>query len=135
MKDQIDQYKSRLREAERVSARSALLPKREDGTTNLYVSQHITEASVAEQETRTFDNTEGKLNEYINIGTNALESLRTQRHIIKSAQKRILDVGTSMGISQSVMRMISRKSSRDRLIFYGGVFVVLLVVYFCYKFI
>ena len=55
-------------------------------------------------------------------------ALRDQRSVLKGAHRRVLDIASSLGVSSSLMRIIERRTTGDRIIVYGGSLVVLLVL-------
>ena len=135
IKERVDGIKSEIKEAERISDRSALLGNPASTSASATtLSNQLTEDSLREREDGTMRYAETRLNDYISIGTSTLDGLRLQRQTLKSAQKRVFDAGTSLGVSQSLMRIISRRTSQDRYIFYAGVIVTIIVIYLCYKY-
>lgn len=44
-----------------------------------------------------------------------------------------LDVATSLGMSQSLIRMIERRVSGDKVLLYSGMIIILLLVYIAYS--
>lgn len=64
------------------------------------------------------------LAEALGTGQAVLESMGATRERLKGAQKKALDVLHSLGLSDSVVRMIERRQTRDKLITYGGMGVV-----------
>lgn len=140
-KETLSGYKVQVREAENAHARTTLLA-RPTGDGNRPISDGTRPTSIplttelmAEREHHILGQAEGRLGEYISLGSNTLDSLRNQRAIMKGAQRRVLDVGTSLGISQSIMRIVSRRTAQDRYIFYGGVILIFLTIYLCWKYI
>lgn len=130
LKERLERIKGRARELERINVRSALLgPSSIPSDTGV-----LTQTILQEREDNTLRYSETRISEYINLGTSTLESLRNQKSVIKSTHRKILDAGNRLGISQSVMRMISRKSTQDRFIFYGGVIAVIFVIYLCWRY-
>lgn len=123
LKDKLERHKTRTREHERATERSALLSR------NTPTLASLTEAAVQERESTTLRYAEGRLDEYINVGNVTLDSLRNQRNLLKSTQRRVLDAGAQLGISQSVMRVISRRTTQDKWIFYGCCSLLLFVFY------
>ncbi|XP_065180566.1 Golgi SNAP receptor complex member 2-like [Sycon ciliatum] len=73
------------------------------------------------------------LDDLIGQGQSILSNLRDQRSILKNAQRKVLDVMTSLGLSNTVMRLIERRSSQDKLIMFGGMLAVLLFMFFFYR--
>lgn len=133
LKARLEQIKTRLRASERATTRAALFST-PSSTASASAAADITEAILAAKEDATLRHAETSIGEYISLGTNTLDSLRGQRALLKGTQRRILDAGTRLGLSQSVMRVISRKTAQDRLIFYLGVVTVLGVMYLCWKY-
>lgn len=60
--------------------------------------------------------------EYILRGQATLESLQSQRSVLKQIQRKILDVGNTLGISQSLLSVIERRTTVDNMIFWGGMY-------------
>ena len=54
--------------------------------------------------------------------------MREQRAVLKGAHRRVLDVGASLGLSSTLMRVIERRTTGDRIIVYGGMASVLLLL-------
>lgn len=96
--------------------------------------QQLTEALLREKESRTLDTAGTRMDEMLFLGQSTLESLRSQRGILKSTHKRLLDGLTHMGVSKNIIRVIERKSAQDKWIFWGGVTVTLLVIYLCWRY-
>ncbi|KAJ1555154.1 protein transport protein bos1, partial [Cladochytrium tenue] len=64
-----------------------------------------------------------RLDDYITIGRNALTELYEQRNILKSTQRRMLDVATTLGLSTTVIRYIEQRTQQDKWILWGGMAV------------
>ncbi|KAI9021925.1 hypothetical protein DFJ74DRAFT_105397 [Hyaloraphidium curvatum] len=69
-----------------------------------------------------------RIDEYISSGRNALQELFEQRSIMKNAQRRILDIANTLGLSTSVLRYIERRGQQDKWILYGGMLVTLVIL-------
>ncbi|KAK5996916.1 Protein transport protein BOS1 [Cladobotryum mycophilum] len=76
-----------------------------------------------------FSNTNQALDDYIARGQAVLGDLGQQREILKSTQKRLYSVGTTLGISGDTIRMVERRAKEDKWIFIAGVVVFFL---FCW---
>jgi Golgi SNAP receptor complex protein 2 len=74
------------------------------------------------------------MDEMLFLGQSTLESLRSQRGILKSTHRRLLDGLTHMGVSKNIIRVIERKSAQDKWIFWGGVCLTLAVIYLCWRY-
>ena len=68
------------------------------------------------------------LEETFAVGAAVLASMSDQRDRIKHAQRKALDVLHSVGLSDSLLRLIERKQTMDKLIVYGGMGVLLFLV-------
>jgi Golgi SNAP receptor complex protein 2 len=62
------------------------------------------------------------------MGKSTVAEFRRQRQLLENAQSRLIDAGHTMGLSQSLMSVIQRRDFVDRLITFGGMFIVLIVV-------
>ena len=69
-------------------------------------------------------NSLGRTNRYMDDmlgqGASILENLREQRGTLKGAQKKMLDVFNTLGMSNTVIRLIERRSQGDKYILIGG---------------
>ncbi|XP_017772678.1 PREDICTED: probable Golgi SNAP receptor complex member 2 [Nicrophorus vespilloides] len=68
------------------------------------------------------------VDEMLYTGANALESLRSQRNVLKGAHKRIMDMASTLGLSTHVMKLIERRAGQDKFILIGGIVLTLLIV-------
>jgi len=68
------------------------------------------------------------LDDIFDTGAAALSSMRSQKNVLKKAQRRILDVTSMLNLSTTVMRMIERRSSQDKFIFYALAILTCLVI-------
>jgi Golgi SNAP receptor complex protein 2 len=74
----------------------------------------------------------GMMNELLATGANSLSSLVGQRSRMRWVNKKMLDIGNKIGLSNSTMRMIERRDATDAYFVFGGMVVTLLVIYFLY---
>ncbi|KAJ3017058.1 UNVERIFIED_CONTAM: protein transport protein bos1 [Siphonaria sp. JEL0065] len=72
---------------------------------------------------------EGRIDEFIQMGRGALSELYEQRQILKSTQKRMYDIATSLGLSSTVIKYIEKRAVQDRWILFGGMFVTVLLMW------
>ncbi len=61
-----------------------------------------------------------------------LGSLNNQRGALKGVQRKVLDMATSLGLSNNVLRMIERRQFWDKLIVYGGMLLTLALIWFVF---
>lgn len=88
------------------------------------------EADVAAR--RHIDNSKRVIEEAYETGIGIISSMSSQRDRLKSAHRKVLDVLNGMGLSDSTLRVIERRMSMDKLIAYGGMLIITLVVGFLY---
>jgi Golgi SNAP receptor complex protein 2 len=55
-------------------------------------------------------------------------ALREQRGVLKSAHKRVLDIASSLGVSNSIVRIIERRTVGDKILVYGGSLLIALLM-------
>jgi len=81
----------------------------------------------------------GRTNRYMDDvlgqGAEILQSLQDQRDVLKGAKRKLLDVANSLGMSDTVIRLIERRSVGDKYILIGGmvatcVFMFIVLRYF-----
>jgi len=73
------------------------------------------------------------VDEMLDHGYNVLSGLREQGSSLKGAHKRVLDLVNTLGLSNTVMRMIERRSAQDKYILFGGMIFILIILYFILK--
>ena len=74
------------------------------------------------------------LDDMLSSGSNILSSLRDQRGILKGAKTRLIDIGNSLGLSNTVMRLIEKRGATDRYILFGGMIVFCILMYLIWKY-
>ncbi|KAM7358968.1 golgi SNAP receptor complex member 2 [Cochliomyia hominivorax] len=68
------------------------------------------------------------VDDMIATGSNILSSLVNQRTTLKGAQKRLMTIGSTLGLSNHTMKLIERRFVEDKYIMLAGMFVTLLVI-------
>nr|XP_006816011.1 PREDICTED: Golgi SNAP receptor complex member 2-like isoform X3 [Saccoglossus kowalevskii] len=74
------------------------------------------------------------MDDLLGSGSAILTGLRDQRSTLKGVHKKVLDVANTLGISNTVMRLIERRSVQDKFILYTGMIVTIIAMYFIYKY-
>lgn len=74
------------------------------------------------------------MDDLLSSGSAIITGLREQRGTLKGVHKKILDVTNTLGISNTVMRLIERRSFQDKFILYGGMILTCIAMYFIYKY-
>lgn len=74
------------------------------------------------------------VDDLLNQGSGILDNLKSQRITLKGAHKRLIDIGNTLGLSNTTMRLIERRARQDGFILIGGmiftcIVIVLVVVY------
>ncbi len=87
-----------------------------------------------QRESNLLNYTENKLEEYISIGMATVSSLKSQKNTLNSTKNRIVEVLNSLGISQSLIKIINSKSNEEKFIFYFGIFFTFLIIYLLWKY-
>ena len=61
-----------------------------------------------------------------------LEALGQQRSALKGIERKVLDLANTLGVSNSVMRVIERRQLVDKAIVYGGILLTLWLLWFVF---
>lgn len=73
--------------------------------------------------------TEAQLDSFIAQGREVWSNLTEQRDILKGTQRKLRDVGVTMGLSRDVIGYIERRSTQDNIIFAVG--AIFTLICFC----
>ena len=74
------------------------------------------------------------MDDLLNHGQTILETLRDQRGMMKGIRKKMLDVASMLGMSNTVMRLIERRSETDKYVLFGGMIVTCVIMYIVVKY-
>lgn len=69
-----------------------------------------------------------EIDDMLSSGSETMSSLRKQRETLKSARTKMLDLTNTLGMSQTIMRLIEKRSTKDRIILFGGMALFTLVM-------
>jgi chromosome segregation ATPase len=72
------------------------------------------------------------IGEYLSVGRETLGELGSQRERLKAVQRRVLDMFNYLGLSNTLMKGIENREYVDKLIVFGGMFVVLTILLVVY---
>mmetsp|Transcript_33551 Transcript_33551/g.76704 ORF Transcript_33551/g.76704 Transcript_33551/m.76704 type:complete len:99 (-) Transcript_33551:121-417(-) len=89
------------------------------------MSQNVEEGQALKRSARAFDELETS-------GLAMLAQLAGQRDRLKSAQRKLLDVMNTLGVSNSLMRFIEKRHFMDSLIVYGGMLITVAILALVY---
>lgn len=86
------------------------------------MQHHITQGDSLARSNRFVDDIQ-------NMGEQALNSLRNQRATLKNAHRKAFDMANTLGMSNSLMRLIGREDSTNAYITYACMLLTLIVVF------
>lgn len=72
------------------------------------------------------------VDDMLSQGGTILENLHGQHMSLKGVRKKILDVANTLGISNTVLGLIERRTIQDKFILFGGMIFTVLIMYFIY---
>ncbi|XP_029045669.1 Golgi SNAP receptor complex member 2 [Osmia bicornis bicornis] len=75
------------------------------------------------------------VDDLLQSGSSILDSLRSQRITLKGAHKRLIDIGNTLGLSNTTMRLLEHRAKQDGFILVGGmlftiIVIILVIIYF-----
>ncbi|KAH8851782.1 Golgi SNAP receptor complex member 2 [Schistosoma japonicum] len=79
-------------------------------------------------------NVSKQIDDMLVSGSFSLSALQEQGMTLKSAQRRIMDVLNTLGLSNTVMRLIERRSHQDKVLFWVLVVVTLVLFWGIWRF-
>ena len=100
----------------------------------LYANESSAELDSLYRTNRSLDYANEAAQTTIKMGMAISGALDEHNEIIKSIHRRILDVGNTLGLSKSLMKMIDNRQFVDKLITYGGMIFILLVIFLVWYF-
>lgn len=68
------------------------------------------------------------IEETLSVADAVRQSLRGQHATLKSARRKVLDLTSSLGLSNNLMRVIERRTLADKMLVYGGGSLLLVVI-------
>lgn len=80
------------------------------------------------QHQNSLQNSNRGVDEMLHTGASTLESLRSQRLTLKGAQRRIMDMANTLGLSNHTMRLIEKRAFEDKYILMLGMVITLIVI-------
>lgn len=86
------------------------------------------------QHNNSLGNANRGVDDLIGSSQSILDNLREQRSTLKSAHKKVLDLMTTLGMSNTVMRLIERRTTQDKFILYGGMVFTLIIMFITIKY-
>lgn len=120
----------RYQREEEERAREALMSTNftaNDASTSIHIDAEL-------QHNQGMHNSHKEMDHLLNHGSSIITNLRDQRSMLKGVHKKILDVANTLGLSNTVMRLIERRTTQDKFILYGGMILTLVIMFLVYKY-
>ena len=109
-----------------------LISRFPDGPVQGHSAQQAVTVDTLARERATLTTSSQLVEDFTGLAGNILDSLRGQRGVLKGAHRKALDISATLHLSSSLMRVISRRTTADKIIVYGGAVVILIVVALIY---
>ncbi|KAL1140815.1 hypothetical protein AAG570_000743 [Ranatra chinensis] len=127
---QHDMFRKKQEEKEReelLSRRFTHNSARSESDTTILIDHSL-------QHNMSIQNANRGVDDLLKSGTNILENMRDQRHTLKNAHRRMMDIANTLGLSNTTMRLIEKRALEDKYILIGGMFltsviIILLIIY------
>lgn len=87
------------------------------------------------QESGQLNSIDRNVDDLISVGTNALLNIRNQKGMLAGAHRKILEITNTLGMSNTVMRLIEKRAYRDKFILFGGMILFCIFMLLMWKFI
>lgn len=81
------------------------------------------------QHQNSMNNAHRGVDEMLMTGGSVLENLKSQRDKLKGAHRRLLDIGSTLGLSNQTMKMIEQRVVEDKYVMYSGMAITSLVIF------
>lgn len=94
---------------------------------------NMTEMDTLVDESRSLEHSSNVLVDIISQGSASLSSLVDQKNRMKGVKRVILDMATTLGVSNSTMRIIERRDVVDKYIVYAGMGITVVVIWILYR--
>jgi len=81
------------------------------------------------RETRGVDQSSGAVDDLLGHASSVLENLSSQRLTLSASRRKLVAIFDQLGLSNSLLRLIERRELMDRLLVWGGMAAILLLLY------
>ncbi|GBM86709.1 Golgi SNAP receptor complex member 2 [Araneus ventricosus] len=86
------------------------------------------------QHNTSLQNANRGMDDLLGSGESILTNMREQRMTLKGAHKKILDIANTLGLSNTVMRLIEKRTYQDKYVLFGGMFVTCVIMFLVVKY-
>ena len=90
-------------------------------------NHHDIEMNIAENES--LQNSSKMLHEYLNVGKDTLSNLYSQKEKLKGIQRKAFDILNSLGIANTLMKLVEKRDFYDKWIVYIGMVLILCLIF------
>ncbi|XP_075236170.1 golgi SNAP receptor complex member 2 [Lycorma delicatula] len=80
------------------------------------------------QHNMSLQNANRGVDDLLKSGSSILDSLKDQRVTLKGARKRLIDIASTLGLSNTTMRFIEKRAFQDKFVLLGGMFFTCLII-------
>lgn len=70
----------------------------------------------------------------IDHGENLLTSVQNQNLSLKDVKRKMLNISNSLGLSNTLIRMIERRNTSDKYILFGGMIITCIIMFLAVKY-
>ena len=70
----------------------------------------------------------------IDHGENSLNNLKEQTSMLKTIKGKMLNITNSLGLSNTLIRMIERRNTSDKYVLYGGMVITCIIIFLTVKY-
>mmetsp|Transcript_9035 Transcript_9035/g.12420 ORF Transcript_9035/g.12420 Transcript_9035/m.12420 type:complete len:215 (-) Transcript_9035:30-674(-) len=81
------------------------------------------------RESESLDRASRNARDIEDAGYSILSGIGQQNEKLKDIQKRLYDIGMTLGLSKSIMRVIERRQTQEKIILFGGMATTLLIIF------
>jgi len=128
MQQELPTFKLQLNKLHTIAQRSELL-QRKKSVTNESGIIHVDHLYQEQQSLKRSQTTAASITE---MGTGILSNLKIQRETLMSTRNTLINIADSLGISARLLKTIKRRETVDKIIVYGGMLLVLVVLFGLY---
>jgi golgi SNAP receptor complex member 2 len=97
-------------------------------------SSQARDFDVEREEAQSLSRTTSMVQEQINSARGSLEELVNQKDRLKTVQRKVLDIMGYLGLSDTIMKNANRREAVDKVIVYGGMFCILILLFVVYRY-
>lgn len=74
------------------------------------------------------------MDDLLSHGSSVIENLRNQRSSLKGIKTKMLNIANTLGMSNTVMRLIEKRTTQDKLILFGGMILTTVILFLIWKY-